>query len=163
MSRNNCHSLSVILSKIQDLAQQQYNNHIRYYTPHHFIFYPAWFALLCAGIYGSVYYEGQRLIFVLVTGGIFLSGRLSFMMRQHYALMNQNRIVRLELRLRYYQLTHTRLELYEDKLTFKQLAALRFASDEELPILLQRAISEGLSPDMIKKYIVNWQADDMRV
>lgn len=85
------------------------------------------------------------------------------MMRQHYALMNQNRVVRLELRLRYYQLTHTRLELYEDKLTFKQLAALRFASDEELPALLQRALNEGLSPDMIKKNIVNWQADNMRV
>lgn len=145
------------------MAQQQYSNHIRYYTPHHFIFYPTWGALLGIGTYGSVYYEEQRLIFVLVTGGIFLTGWLAFMMRQHYALMNQNRIVRLELRLRYYQLTNACLELYEDKLSFKQLAALRFASDKELPALLQRTLNEGLSPDMIKKQIVNWQADNMRV
>lgn len=87
----------------------------------------------------------------------------SFMMRQHYALINQNRTVRLELRFRYYTLTHTRLEPLEDQLSDGQLYALRFASDEELPALVRRAIDEKLSPDQIKRAIVHWLPDHMRV
>lgn len=85
------------------------------------------------------------------------------MMRQHYALTCQNRTVRLEMRLRYYQLTNQRLEPIEQRLTFGQLAALRFASDEELEPLLQRTLTEGLTPDQIKKSIKNWIPDNMRV
>lgn len=85
------------------------------------------------------------------------------MMRQHYALICQNRIVRLEMRLRYYQLTQKRLEAIEDQLSFGQLAAVRFASDEEFVPLLEKAIREKLSPDEIKKAIKNWQPDYMRV
>jgi len=88
---------------------------------------------------------------------------LSFMTRQHYALTCQNRIVRLELRLRYYQLTNQRLEIIENQLSFKQLAALRFASDEELVGLIKRTLEENLSPADIKKSINNWVADTMRV
>lgn len=93
----------------------------------------------------------------------FLLGWLSFMMRQHYALNNQNRIVRLEMRLRYYQLTQKRLETIESKLSFSQLAALRFASDEELPLLVQNTLDNNLSADDIKKSIKNWLPDLMRV
>ena len=85
------------------------------------------------------------------------------MVRQHYALGNQNRIVRLEIRLRYYILTGKRFEQIEEQLSFKQIAALRFAADDELGPLIERAISQKLSPEQIKKSIVNWQADNMRV
>ena len=85
------------------------------------------------------------------------------MLRQHYALNNQNRIVRLEMRFRYYTLTHERLEPLEINLSFGQLAALRFASDEELPTLVQRALKENLSPKDIKKSIRVWLPDHMRV
>jgi len=98
-----------------------------------------------------------------ISGLLILIAWLSFMMRQHYALNNQNRIVRLELRFRYYVLTGKRLEPIEQKLSFGQLAALRFASDEELPALIERAVNENLSSDAIKKSIKNWQADNMRV
>jgi len=85
------------------------------------------------------------------------------MLRQHYALGNQNRIVRLEMRLRYYQLTQKRFEPLEQQLSFNQIAALRFASDEELIELIRRAINESLSPKDIKKAIQNWTPDYMRV
>ena len=88
---------------------------------------------------------------------------LALMLRQHYALGNQNRIVRLEFRLRYFQLMQEPSTLAEEKLSFGQMAALRFASDAEFKTLLQKALNENLSPDAIKKSIVNWQADDMRV
>lgn len=85
------------------------------------------------------------------------------MLRQHYALTVQNRVVRLEMRLRYYQLTHTRFEEIEPRLSFGQIAALRFASDDELPALTNRALQEQLSPDAIKRSIKNWLPDEMRV
>ena len=85
------------------------------------------------------------------------------MLRQHYALGNQNRIVRLEMRLRYYLLTQKRFEPLEEQLSFNQIAALRFASDEELPDLIRRTINESLSPKEIKKAIKNWTPDYMRV
>jgi hypothetical protein len=85
------------------------------------------------------------------------------MLRQHYALGNQNRIVRLELRVRYFELTGKRLEPLESRLNFKQLAALRFASDNELPALTDRAIGENLSATQIKKSIQHWLPDNMRV
>ena len=88
---------------------------------------------------------------------------LALMVRQHYALGNQNRTVRLEMRLRYYILTGKRFEQIEQQLQFKQIAALRFASDEELPALIDKTIQEKLKPDEIKRKIVNWLADEMRV
>ena len=85
------------------------------------------------------------------------------MLRQHYALGNQNRIIRLELRFRYYQITGKRIEPLEAQLRFRQLVALRFASDEELPSLVERAVKEKLTPLQIKKSIMNWSPDYMRV
>jgi hypothetical protein len=44
----------------------------------------------------------------------------------------------------------------------KQITALRFASDEELGELLQRAVHEQLAPDAIKKAVRHWKADLLR-
>ena len=85
------------------------------------------------------------------------------MLRQHYALDNQNRIVRLEMRLRYFQLTGKRFEPLEQQLSFGQIAALRFASDEELLPLTDRTLKENLSAKQIKQSVTNWQGDYMRV
>jgi hypothetical protein len=60
-------------------------------------------------------------------------------------------------------ITGKRLELYESKLSFGQLAALRFASDEELNTLVDRSVNENLSPRQIKNSIVHWLPDQMRV
>ena len=60
-------------------------------------------------------------------------------------------------------LTGQRLEPIEEQLSFRQSAALRFASDQELPGLIQQAIEKKLTPDNIKAAIVHWVADDMRV
>lgn len=145
------------------MKHQDYGNHRQFYPPHHFIFYPL--ALIGMGIGSYLAYSKpeQRLEWIAITILTVLVTWVSFMLRQHYALGNQNRIVRLEMRLRYHQLTGKRLELLEDSLTFGQIAALRFASDEELLPLLERTLNEQLSPDAIKKSIRNWQADWMRV
>jgi len=150
------------LAKGYFMKEQQYSNHVRYYVPHHFIFYPVVGVLLALCIRGIVSNPGEQ-VWILLTALVILAGWLSFMMRQHYALTCQNRIVRLEIRLRYYQLTQKRLESIENQLSFGQLAATRFASDEEFVPLIERAARENLSPDAIKKSIQNWQPDHMRV
>ncbi|MEI9806950.1 MAG: DUF6526 family protein [Bacteroidota bacterium] len=67
------------------------------------------------------------------------------MLRQHYALGNQDRIVRLEFRLRYYEVFGKNAGKAEKKLSFSQIAALRFADDDEFTGLLDRALTENLS------------------
>jgi hypothetical protein len=49
------------------------------------------------------------------------------------------------------------------ELTERQLVALRFASDTEIPKLVERSLSEKLSPKDIKKSIQNWRPDYWRV
>ena len=145
------------------MEKQNYKNHVRYYPPHHFVFYPVLIILLGLSIYYISKYEEQALVWTFIALAFFMIGYVAFMLRQHYGLNNQNRIVRLELRFRYYVLTGRRLESFEDILSQGQLFALRFASDEELPVLVQRAVKENITPDEIKKSIVNWLPDHMRV
>jgi cytoplasmic iron level regulating protein YaaA (DUF328/UPF0246 family) len=145
------------------MPEQDYQNHAKYYEPHHFIFYPIVLAgLVYSGLNISKFPE-HSIEWIIISLLFLLLGWLSFMMRQHYALGLQNRVIRMELRLRYYQLTSRRLEPLEKKLNFKQLAALRFASDPELPELVEKVISENMSPDTIKRSVVNWVPDHMRV
>ncbi len=145
------------------MKTQQLSNHVRYYLPHHFIFYPVIGLLLFISVRGAWLDAANRWLWIITALLTVMIGWLSFMTRQHYALTCQNRLVRLELRLRYYQLTQQRLESIEVQLNFKQLAALRFAPDEELVPLIKRTLNEGLSPEAIKQAIKNWLPDTMRV
>ncbi|MCC7524815.1 MAG: hypothetical protein IT250_08335 [Chitinophagaceae bacterium] len=145
------------------MKTQQYNNHVRYYAPHHFIFYPVIVILVFICIRSAWLDTTNQGLWLMMALLVLLMGWLSWMMRQHYALTCQDRMVRLELRLRYYQLTQQRLESIEDGLSIEQLAALRFASDDELVELIQRALDEKLSPTGIKQAIKHWLPDSMRV
>lgn len=145
------------------METQNYNNHIRFYIPHHFVFYPVIIVLLSSAIYYAVSEEHNRLLWAFISVLIVVIGWLSYMMRQHYALTLQNRIIRLEMRYRYFLLTKNKFEPLEEILTESQIFALRFASDEELPLLVEKAVSEKLSANTIKKNIVNWLPDNERV
>lgn len=145
------------------MRRQTFANHVRYYTVHHFIFYPLLLIAISASVFAYDHYTGQRELWLAIIAGFIFIGWTSFMLRQHYALGNQNRIVRMELRFRYFVITGKRFESMESQLSFQQIAALRFASDEELPLLVERSIKENLSATQIKKTIVNWLPDTMRV
>lgn len=142
---------------------QNYKNHVRYYFPHHFIFYPLAGVLIAFAIRQALIDELNSALWVFMSAVLLLIGWLSFMLRQHYAMTLQNRVVVLEMRYRYFAITGNRLEPLEMELTFGQIAALRFASDQELPGLLQRTIAEKLPPSQIKKSIQNWLPDNRRV
>lgn len=85
------------------------------------------------------------------------------MLRQHYALGNQNRIIRLEFQQRYFEIFGERSDKVIEQLNFSQIAALRFAYDEEFKTLLAEALNKNVSGDEIKKSITDWRPDYQRV
>lgn len=96
-------------------------------------------------------------IILLIIGWVLLS--MLFKSRS-FALKAQDRAIRAEESLRYFILTGQRIN---QRLTIGQIIALRFASDEEFPLLTKRAAEENLSNKEIKMQIKNWRADLYRV
>lgn len=143
--------------------KQAYSNHIRYYPLHHFVFLPLMSLLVLAGIWEGCTSENNKLVWSLFAILACCILWLAIMVRQHYALGNQDRIVRLEFRLRYFELFGRDAGPDEAGLSFGQIAALRFADDDEFKALLEKTVNENLSPDEIKRSIRNWQGDYMRV
>jgi hypothetical protein len=76
-----------------------------------------------------------------------------------YTTSLQNRIIRVEMRVRLMDLLPADQHGKIDQLTVPQLVGLRFASSPELPGLVDRAIAEKMSRDDIKKAIKNWVPD----
>ena len=81
-----------------------------------------------------------------------------FVMRS-YALALQNRIIRAEMSARLARLGRS---IDTPGLTLSQVIALRFASDAELPALMDRAIAEKLTAKQIKQAVTDWQGDYLR-
>ena len=77
-----------------------------------------------------------------------------------FPLRARDRAIRAEENLRYYVMTG---KLLPQALTVPQIVALRFASDEEFPALVDRAVKEQLRSKEIKSAIKNWRADHYRV
>jgi len=141
---------------------QNFKNHRRLNPMHHFVLTPITAVIFVWSII-NVFQCGESLahkIYFLLTATILL---ILGLLSRSYGLRNQDRIIRVEMRLRYFELTTSSFSSKEKQLRLAQIIALRFANDEELIALIDRAISENLSGTDIKKAINNWQGDNLRV
>ncbi len=76
-----------------------------------------------------------------------------------YTTKLQDRVIRLEMRLRCAELLMPAHQAIAARLPTPSIVALRFASDDELPVLVERAEREKLTPDQIKRAIRTWVPD----
>ena len=88
---------------------------------------------------------------------------IMFFMARIFALTVQDRVIRLEMRMRLRELLAPELAGRIHEFTAGQLVAMRFASDRELPALARRVLDERLHDrKAIKRLIQEWQADNLR-
>jgi hypothetical protein len=85
---------------------------------------------------------------------------LAALYARSFALKAQDRAIRAEEQLRHYLLTG---KLLDPRLTVKQIVGLRFASNDELVALAQRAADQNLAPKDIKQSVKSWRPDTYRV
>ena len=101
--------------------------------------------------------SAMALVLVVVLALAYFYGRM-------FAMGVQDRVIRLEERLRMERLLDADLKAHIPEFTTEQLIALRFASDEELPALARRVLAEGIADrKTIKLAVKNWRADHQRV
>jgi Family of unknown function (DUF6526) len=139
---------------------QSYANHSRLDPPFHIVQGPLAMVAVILGLILFFRNPGVSSSLWLILAIVFLLG--TFRMRI-YSLKVQDRVIRLEERLRLAMLLPAADRPRIGELTEQQLIALRFASDDELPSLAMRALNENLSAKQIKSTIQNWRPDYFRV
>lgn len=131
---------------------QSFANHV--HTPRPtglaFLFTLAAFVLLAYGAFRAP--SLQSLALVLLACAVMVLVGIS----RIYTVKLQDRIIRLEMLVRLERLGHAR---DFGRLATGQIVALRFASDAELPGLVDRSLTESLTPDQIKRAVTDWQPD----
>lgn len=148
------------MRKYKPMATQSFSNHTKFDPPFHYFLVPI--------LFGNVLYQGKQIISdpsIAALWHVFVAAAMlvgAFLIRI-YALKVQDRLIRLEERLRMKEILPAPLYQRALSLTEKQLVALRFASDAELSDRVTAALDQNLAPKQIKESIKNWRADNFRV
>jgi hypothetical protein len=140
---------------------QTHANHVRLHPPFHFFLMPAALVLLILTIVNVVRHSDLLESWILLLIGL-MTPIASLLIRVN-PLRAQDRVIRLEERLRLAALLNEPLKSRIGELTESQLVALRFACDAEVAALVERALKEQMKAAEIKKAVVNWRADLFRV
>jgi len=141
-------------------AAQSLQNHTRWDPAFHFFVMPVFAITFIASIVHLVRHPSIHTAWFVVLMG---AAATAVVKARLYALKVQDRVIRLEERLRLAALLPVSLRDRVAELSESQLIGLRFASDAELPKLAERALNEKLSKADIKKAVINWRADYWRV
>lgn len=143
------------------MANQSFKNHTKFVPAFHFFVLPVLVINLGTQLYLWIKLGFMPLHFfsVLLAAALFLGilyGRI-------FALSVQNRLIRLEEQLRYERVLPEELRWRAEELTVSQFVSLRFASDDELPLLMRKVLDEKLTErKAIKGLIKNWKPDNLR-
>ncbi len=139
---------------------QNLKNHSRFVPPFHFLLSLLMVVYLGLAIWSLVRTPGLDSGMRLLLAVILL---LVFFYMRAFPLAVQDRLIRLEMRLRLAGAVPADLEGRISELTVNQLIGLRFAGDAELPGLMRRVLDgELVGRQQIKAAVTDWQADDCR-
>lgn len=139
---------------------QNYANHARLVPAYHFVAFPLFTINFFYWLYITVtaFSWGNLIGLGTATALIIL-----FFVARVMAMTVQDRVIRLEERLRMRQILPANLHPHIDTLTVDQYVGLRFASDEELPALTRKVIDDRITDrKAIKQMVKNWRADFLR-
>ena len=142
---------------------QNYGNHVRFDPIWHFFIAPVMLINVLVAIYATIHHWPDH--HVLFLWWVFLSIVLLLAVGRArvHSLTAQDRIIRLEEKLRFAALLPPDLHARSHSLSIGQIVALRFASDDELPGLVRRTLDENLTRKQIKQAINSWKPDYLRV
>jgi Family of unknown function (DUF6526) len=143
------------------MSEQSFANHVRFVPAFHLVALPILLLNLGWSIYELVHtwFSFGAVVGVLLAIALLLVALYARM----FALTVQDRVIRLEMRLRMEKILPADLKPRVPEFTVDQLVALRFASDAELPELSRRVLEEKLkNRKSIKQMIKTWKADYLR-
>lgn len=143
------------------MTEQHFATHRRFVPLFHFFVLPVLILNFVTQVYLWIKFEfaPARLISILVAAALFLGALYARM----FALAVQDRVIRLEERLRYERLMPADLQARCGDLTVGQIVSLRFACDAELPALARKVLDEKLTErKAIKQLIKTWRPDYQR-
>jgi hypothetical protein len=145
---------------MSDPAPQSFKNHGRLDPPYHFVLTAVLavnlFIVLCYAV-KNLNYLTEWLVVLSIAAFIPL-----FKLRS-YPLKVQDRVIRLEERIRLQALAPAEWHAQIYRLSEDQLIALRFAADDEVVELAKQALEENLTRKQIKERIKSWRPDEWRV
>lgn len=139
---------------------QTFANHTRWDPPFHFFVFPVFTITFFLTIWNLIQNFSFTSAWMVVVAMAVLVA--TFKIRT-YALKAQDRVIRLEERMRLERLLPESLRGKVPMLREGQLIAMRFASDAEIPALVEKTLAGNLKGGEIKKAIVNWRPDYFRV
>jgi len=139
---------------------QSFKSHARFDPPYHFVLVFVLFANLIISIVYVVKHPGFYSAWFVVLA---VAAILALLKMRLYPLKVQDRVIRLEERLRLQALAPKEWHSQIDRLSEDQLIALRFASDDEVAELAKQALEHNLTRKQIKERINNWRGDYWRV
>ncbi len=143
------------------MPQQNYSNHTRFFPLFHFVVIPLLALNFLSHVVRLFMTPTWTLAFwTLLSVTLILLALASRLM----ALKVQDRVIRLEERMRYKDILSAEIAKRANALPVGQVIALRFASDDELRGLIERVLSGELKTGKeIKLAVRNWRSDHLRV
>jgi Family of unknown function (DUF6526) len=145
---------------MSEIKTQSHANYKRIQPSYHFFVIPVLVTNTIIAIVYLVRHPGLPAAWMVMLSLALLV--LAFIARIN-PLKAQDRVIRLEERLRFMALLPEPLQRRISELTEYQLVALRFASDPEIPQLVEETLKDNLSPKDIREKIRNWRPDYFRV
>jgi hypothetical protein len=139
---------------------QNFENHARFVPGYHFVLSGM---VLLYLIYSVAHLVRHHTLGALAGVGVAVCLLLITWYERAFAVGVQDRVIRLEERLRYERVLPADLRARTEGLSRGQVVALRFAHDDELPALVKQTLDGGLDNKAIKQQIKSWRADHMRV